>query len=545
MTRRASVGLVATLTLIAGARLGAQTPSRLAPGPPPGARVLVMPFAVQPEGAAGAAAWLGEAAAILVADDLDALGLELVPRDERVGAFGRLQLPLLSPLTRATTIRVGELLGVSEIVVGEIQPGATVSVRARVIRLDRGEQLADERDRGPATDLVPLFARVSDGLARAVGRPLAAPSTARKEPPLPPAVFENYVKGLIAVAPATRQRFLEAAYHAAPRDGRVLVALWSVYTDQAEHAKALAAAKNVPADSALAAKARFLSALSLVELDRLNEAFKVLTDLQAEHATAALLEALGVVQLRRGSQAPGPAATMLFQRAIEAAPQDTDALFNLGYAYALAHDTTNALVWLRQVVRFDATDGDAHLVMSTVLLSTGKSVEAQRELDLATLLGSPEPSGARRDQVPTGLERLPTGVEPTNVRRLVAVGSPIQSDQQAVADFHLREGRRLFAAQQDREAIDALRHAVYLSPYQDEPHLLLGRLYERAGRLPEAIDEFKVAIWCRETIDARLALGTALLASGEKDAARAEAERVLALRADSVEARALLEKIDK
>src|SRR5690349_6543577 len=102
MNDRASVWFVLALVLAASASARAQGPLRPSAGPPPGGRVLVMPFAVQSESAAGGstAAWLGEAAAILVADDLDAHGLQLVPRDERVGAFDCLQLPLLSPLTR-------------------------------------------------------------------------------------------------------------------------------------------------------------------------------------------------------------------------------------------------------------------------------------------------------------------------------------------------------------------------------------------------------------------------------------------------------------
>ena len=124
-----------------------------------------------------------------------------------------------------------------------------------------------------------------------------------------------------------------------------------------------------------------------------------------------------------------------------------------------------------------------------------------------------------------------------------AIGSPAQREQQEVATFHLDEGRRLMGEQKDRDAVNELRRAIYLSPYQDEPHLLLGRLYERSGRLPEAIDEFKVAIWCRETVEARVALGTAWLESGDKAAARGEAQRALVLAPDSREAKALLDRI--
>ena len=88
-----------------------------------------------------------------------------------------------------------------------------------------------------------------------------------------------------------------------------------------------------------------------------------------------------------------------------------------------------------------------------------------------------------------------------------------------------------------------LRRSIYLAPYEDEPHLLLGRVYQRAGRVAEAIDEFKVAIWCRESAAARVALGSAHFDNGDRDAARREFERALVLVPDSAEARAWLKRI--
>jgi Flp pilus assembly protein TadD len=49
-----------------------------------------------------------------------------------------------------------------------------------------------------------------------------------------------------------------------------------------------------------------------------------------------------------------------------------------------------------------------------------------------------------------------------------------------------------------------------------------------------------VALWCRESAAAHVALGTALLDSGDRDAARKEAERAVALSPTSSEARDLL-----
>jgi hypothetical protein len=200
------------------------------------ARVLVMPFAVlgsatAPGSEASAARWLGEAAAILLADELAATGIGAWAREDRVDVFDRLQLPMTSELTRATMIRVGELVGASEIVFGEVQMGNGLAVRARTIKLDTGKQLPDVTASAPFNDLFTLFSRVASGVGRHTGR-RAAPSAAREGSMALPA-FENYVKGLMAATPAARQRFLEAAMSQAPHDGRVLTALWSVRCRQA------------------------------------------------------------------------------------------------------------------------------------------------------------------------------------------------------------------------------------------------------------------------------------------------------------------------
>jgi len=303
-------------------------------------------------------------------------------------------------------------------------------------------------------------------------------------------------------------------------------------------------ASGVSKDSPLSRKARFLAALSLIELGRFDGAAEQLAALNRERPSPVLSNALGIVQLRRPNGAP--TAAPFFNRAVDAESSNTDYLFNLGYAHALAQDAPGALNWLREAVRFDAANGDAHLVMSAVLMSSGKTVEAQRELDLAKQLGTrPDTSTlAVTTRIPPGLERLRTDLDVAPADRVDAnIANPAQRDQRETAAFHLDQGRALFNAERDREATSELRRAIYLAPYEDLPHMLLGKIYLRGGRLTEAIDEFKVAIWCRETADARVALAGALLESGDKDAAKREAERALVLDPSSADAKAILKKI--
>lgn len=541
MSRFQSRPALVTLSLLTLAALGVPASVHTQTAAP---RVLVMPFSVQAEpsapGGVAASRWLGEAAASLLADELSARGLAALPRQDRVAVFDQLRVPMSSDLTRATMIRIGELIGASEIVFGDVRLGAGLTVRARTIQIDTGRHLPDVTDSGELAQIYPLFGRLAAGIVKHTGRVLAPGSARTATLPLP--ALENYIKGLMAATPASQQRFLEAAMSQSPRHGRILTALWSVYTDQDLHEKALAAASAVPVDAPEYRDARFSVALSLIELKRFDGAFRELTTLHSQQRSGAISNALGIVQLRRGPGAT-PTAAFYFERAATESPGQTDYLFNLGYARALAGEAAGALTWLREVVRHDAGDGDAHLVMAAVLGAGGRGAEAQRELELARLLGtSLEALPAVPGKVPPSLERIRTSPDGP-VIGAQALATPAQRDQIETARYHLSRGRTLVAEGRDREAVVELRRSIYLVPYEEEPHLLLGRVYQRGGRLGEAIDEYKVAIWCRETAAARIALGSALLESGDRAAARAEYERALVLAPDSVEAREALKKI--
>ncbi|HVQ42236.1 MAG TPA: tetratricopeptide repeat protein [Vicinamibacterales bacterium] len=510
------------------------------------ARILVMPFSVQAAptapGEAGSARWLGEAAASLLADSLTASGIGAWPREDRVEVFDRLQVPMTSELTRATMIRIGELIGASEVVFGEVRVGESLTVRAHTIRLDTGRKLPDVTETAPVSEMFALFGRVATQIGKHTGR--ATTAAHAPLPPMPLAAFENYVKGLMAATPAAQQKFLESAMSVVPHDGRVLMALWDVYFEQGLHEKALAVSSAVPAASPQFRRARFSVALTLIELKRLDGAYKELGTLYGQRRSAAVSNALGIVQLRRNPAAGGTdSPAFYFERAANEAPGDSDYLFNLGYARALAGDTAGALLWLREAVRHHAADGDAHLVMAAVLSTTGRTAEAQREIELARLLGT------ALDVVPASLSRVPPALErmrltlDDSLLGNAALAAPAQRDQSETARFHLDRGRTLVGEGRDREAVADLRRSIYLAPYEDEPHLLLGRVYQRAGRVGEAIDEFKVAIWCRESPAARIALGSALFDNGDRDAARREFERALVLAPDSADARAWLKRI--
>lgn len=514
--------------------------ARSAAGQTPGSRILVIPFENarhEPQ-----LHWLSEGSAVLLADELRATGLGAISRTERARAFEDLRLPASATLSRATIIKVGQLVGASEVIVGSFAlEGRALKVEAHSIRIDVGRLEPDVIERGPLGDLFLVFERLARRLAPDAKRTTGAGTEVR--PPLD--AFEHFIKGLVAESPAARATFLETAIRLHAGYDRAQLELWEVRTDQGDYAAALAAARAVGPGSRHAEHARFLAGLSLLDLERHTEAFDTF---KALSTNAAAFNNLGVLQIRRGATPQTGTAPYYFTKAVDVDPADADYLFNLGYAYALERNTQAAVYWLREAVRRNPADADAHYVLAATLQSSGSTVEAAREKELARQLASRYEEGDRRTPsaadtlvVPKGLERVRTDLDtPQSIGSEPAVASSAQREQRDLVSFHLDRGRRLYDREENREALAELKRVVYLSPYEAEAHLLIGRIHVRAGRPEEAIDALKISVWSQDTAPARIALAEAYLKQQKTDAAKAELQRALVLDPSSAEAKRLL-----
>ena len=543
MTRPSSCGLrrgaiwalLASVVLAVPAVASAQVPE--------GAPVLVLPFDNPTHEAR--LAWMREGAAILLSEMLGAAGENVIDREERLEAFDRLQWPAGATLSRASTVRVGQAMLASLVVTGSISMDADQLVaKARAVRLDTGRLLPEVESRGPLTDLFGVFGRLAQKVR---GVPDAEPPLPGDRLPPTPQVFELYVKGLVAETPSTALGFLEQALKASPSFDQTRLAIWDLHSEASEHQKALDVLSAIRPTSRFAREGRFRGALSRMNLKKFDEALEVLRAMQKEEASATVANAIGVAELRRAATHQPGRATYYFSQASQLNPNDGDLFFNLGYSYWLDKDPKAAIYWLREAVRRDPGDGDAHFVLGVALQQTGAISEATRERELATRLSSKyagwtktAPAG---DPVPKGLERLHESLWPTRALVESVLTSAGQRDQENLAAFHLDAGRRAYEREADREAIQELRRALYLSPYLAEAHLMLGRLYLRGGRPAEAVEALKIALWSEETVAAHVSLAEALLQMQDQAAARVEIDRALALDPKSPEALAMKVKL--
>ncbi len=487
---------------------------------------LIVPF---DGGSDPRASWMGEGVAILLADDLNGMGGDAITRDERLRALERLQVPARATLTRGTVIKIGQLVGAATVVSGRLDfDGDALAVHVEAIRIDTGRVTADFAERGRLSDLLATIERIARRLLPASTVPTAV--VEQQHPPL--SAFENFVKGLIAETPSTQVNFLEKAIGLDPQFDRARLALAAARADVSNWEGSRTAALAVPETSRLRRRAQFVAAVAELNLERYEDAFKRWQELATEAPAAEIFNNLGVVQLRRGANPQTGKATYYFNKAVELNSGSADYTFNLGYAYWEEQDYPAAVYWLREAVRRQPTDADAHFVLAAALKATNAATEADRERELARRLsaGYEEDDPKATEPVPKRLERVREYLERRGAARADSVlTSTERRDQSELAAFHLDRGRRFFEREDDRSALTELQRAIYLSPYQAEAHLLLGKLHLRAGRTKEAIDALKISLWSEETPGAHVALGEAFLQAKDLEAARKEAERALEL----------------
>ena len=244
--------------------------------------------------------------------------------------------------------------------------------------------------------------------------------------------FEQFIKGLLARAPATQISFFNQSLRLAPAFQRARLGLWAVHTAQGEHQRALDVVRQVPIEHPLGRRARFLASLSLVDLNQFAPAADALAELHRQRPDAALVNNLGSSScgVRRVGRWPGPRPSSP-KRPVPT-PRTPTSISTWDTRTGSTRDLPAAIEALREVVRRDPADGDAHFVLGVALQVSGSAVEAGREKELARQLSSnyaeweARPGGGTT--VPRGLERVKTEIDVPAALRVNDVIVPWDSE---------------------------------------------------------------------------------------------------------------------
>lgn len=284
--------------------------------------------------------WIGEGTADVFNRRLDAAGFLTVDHDDRLYALDRLGLPLNFRPSRATTIRIAQLLDADVVIIGSYtQTGDQVTAQARLLDMHKLTLSAPIEETADLKDLLDIL----NGLAWDVARALdPSYSVARQtflaaDAPLRPDAFESYIRGMIAESPDSRITDLRQAVRLSPGFTPARMELGKAYFANQDYELAATTFGELPRDDPNALQADFDRGLALFYTAHYMQAEDAFAFVASQLPLPEVVNNEGVAASRRGKD-----GTTFFQQAIAYDPNDADYHFNLAIALRKKHDIAGA-----------------------------------------------------------------------------------------------------------------------------------------------------------------------------------------------------------
>jgi tetratricopeptide (TPR) repeat protein len=520
--------------------------------------IVAMPF----ENLSGRAEynWVGESFAAALADLFDKPGLVAIRPDERNVAYKQEGLPPTAILTRATMIKIAERAGANLVVMGTYRIAgegreSTITITARVIDIREGRLVGKEYNRGgPLVDLQKLQGDLAYEILYQHNQalPFSRDQITTDATIAPVGAFENFIKGTLTRERDPRIGFLERAikeYNDKTKAQYIaaIFELGRIRFEAAEYKEALEQLTLVDEKNQRYDEAQFYVGVAQDALGHPDQALATLKKLAGRLPLFEVYNNIGVLLIKQKQYKD---AIDHLKPAMDAAPRDTDTLFNLGYAYFLAKDNANAVATLKNETKLRASDGEAYYILSKALAAQGDQAGATAASDQAKKL---LPSYAQWETkgVPM-VARVKTAFSKINYYRYKReqderLNAQTQiSSQPPQIDQLLETSRAAFIAGRDAEALGTLGKLLQLSPQNYEAHLLMGRLYERKGDFERASNALKAAVfWNPRLVPAHVLLGRIAVLKNDCASAQASADKALQIDPNDQDGQALKRLIEQ
>jgi tetratricopeptide (TPR) repeat protein/TolB-like protein len=465
------------------------------PIPETGGRVvLVLPF----DNRSGQTnlAWVGDSFPDTLDQRLTSAGFLTISRDDRQYALDHLGLPVDFRPSRATTIRIAQLLDADFVIVGSYTvANGRIAVQAQVLEVDKLRLSAPLTD---SSELTRLF-DVENSIAWKVARQIDPHFNVAEQTFLASSggvqlsAFEDYIRGTGATTPQEQIKRLQMAVLSTPNYSAALLALGKAQYTEREYDQAAVTLAKIPPSDRRALEAGFYLGLARFNNAKYAEAESAFAFVARRLPLPEVVNNQGVASSRQGHD-----AAPLFQRASAADPNDPDYHYNVAVS----------------------------------LLRRGDFAGAQREVDLTLKLRPTDTEAASLKSSITAGKTITTAAKPAKP----ATPSPASNQAETQSFDPLERIRKTYSEASFRQAafqldqMRAMRMATLPPAEQAEQYTQLGQGYLAQGLIPEAEQEFQAAIAANSSnAAAHTGLAQVRERSGGTEDARREAAASLQL----------------
>ncbi len=471
--------------------------------------------------------WIGEAFPEVVGQRLASPSLYILGRDDRLRAYDQIGIPLELHPSRATLYRIAEQMGADYVVLGRYDfNGQTFSATAQLLDMQRQHLSPEAGESGPLVELIDIQSGLAWDILHLLkpDLPISHDEFKAAAPPIRLDALENYVRGILASAPEERIRRFAEAVRIAPNYSDALLQLGKTYFSQKQYDNAVASLQKIPRSDTLAREASFFLGLAAYYRGDYPAAESAFRFVETQLPLTEVYNNLAVVSEKRGEKT----SLSLFQKAVDADPNDPDYRLNLALSYYRANDLPSALKQAREAVNQRPNDVEARSLFE--LLAGTLSVHAPRTSSIATKL---PPERLKRNYDESSFRQLSLEIQATAEQRLA------KTDPKTHAAFHVNRGHELLNQGFVTEAEAEFLEAVSLDQASAEAHAGLARVLEAKHDPVEARTQAETALQLRSFVEPLLVLARLDLSENRTEAASEHVNRALQLEPSNGSALAL------
>jgi tetratricopeptide (TPR) repeat protein len=478
--------------------------------------------------------WIREAVPDILTSRFTSAGFLPLTREDRLYALDHLGLPETFQPSRATALKIAEILDANYILIGSYRvESGKLTLKSRIVDVAKLRISDEVTETGPIDQLIPLLNSLAWQLTRKLDPSFsvaqetfrAASANLRLD------AFEQYIRGETEPDPAERLRHLKKATDLSPDFTEAWLATAKIEFASQQYEQAAVSFSKVtriassPDPSAL--EAGFYRGLALMysgNYPRAEEAFAVVARVMP---LPEVVNNQAVAMSRRGKDAAG--AIPLFRQAAAADPKDADYHFNLAVSLHRHGDNAEALTELAESLKLRPNDSEAKSTLDLWKSSSASPLDSTDGEPLERIKRSYDGAAFRQAALM---------VDQVESARLAALPGPERAAKLASSAHEKLDRGLLLDAERGFQA------ALAADSRSAEAHAGLAEVRERSGDLDAARNEALAALAIKPNLDAYLVLARLDLAANHLTEARDEAESALKLEPASRNAKDLRKTIE-
>ncbi len=536
--------------------------------------------------------WVGESFADALSDLLKVPSLNVVSNDERKIIQQRLRVPLTTLPSLATSLKLARegkatllIGGKYNIVPAQGDTAATVSVTAKIIRVNEGRFLSEEFPDGRRitrdiilNDALQNLQTIQGQVAyqilyqRDKALPFSQNQFVESANKVPARAFEAYIKGLLTPETdlQTRENFFKNALRIYGEDEKTRGGIYSdaalelghFYLNQKKFAEAIDYFSRIPPENPQYAEAAFYTGLIQWQQKNYEQALAVLRPLAGDLKLTSVYNTLGAIAVQASiseRKNKGKSNELLkegldfLKKASDSAPDEPNARFNYGLALFLNNNFKEAAEQLRPAIAVNPRDGESYFLLAKALESlkdqTAADIDNQARQNLTA--ENKYANLQKEWQTSNTVSNINVRIQQPSRKDFVSVvlikkqAAPLEKPLNETETL-LVNARTLYKNGNDDDAMAILRKILASEPMSAEAYLLLGNIHLRRGDLEQAVSSLKTALfWDNRLINAHIGLGKIYLQRGDCLQAKNYVSSALAVDAENQDALGLQRQVER